>query len=46
MVGRRVGRIDADRLDLINRAQDTLTFGQPTMRSRISPPGRTKGSVE
>jgi hypothetical protein len=46
MVQRGGGRIDPDRLDLIDGLQTCATFGQPAVRSRISPPRPTKGRVE
>ncbi len=46
MVQRGGGRIDPDRLDLIDGLQSLAAFGRPAVRSRISPPRPTKGSVE
>ena len=46
MVQRGGGRIDPDRLDLIDGLQTLATFGQPAVRSRIFPPRPTKGRVE
>jgi len=46
MLGRSFGRIDAERLDDIDRLRTFSTFGQPARRSKLSPPGRTKGTVE
>ena len=43
--GRSVGRIDAERFHRIDRLQHALDLGPASTRSRISPPGRTKGSV-
>ena len=41
VVGRGVGRIDAERFDSIDQLQTRSTFGQPDRRKRISPPGLT-----
>lgn len=43
-VFRRNGvRLDADRFDGIDVAQHVFDLGHPSILSRISPPGRTKG---
>jgi hypothetical protein len=46
MVGRGVSRIDPAGFDGVDRPQNVVDLGKPSMRRRISPPGRTNGRVE
>ena len=45
VIRRDVAGIDAERFHRVDGRSTCSTFGQPSIRSRISPPGRTNGSV-
>jgi hypothetical protein len=46
VLGRGVRRIDSECLNTIDCLRTFSTFGQPLRWSRLSPPGRTNGTVE
>ena len=45
VIGRDVAGVDAGALYRVDMAQHVFDLGQPSIFRRISPPGRTKGSV-